>query len=108
MLGLALLLFLVLLYFLPSILTIGRHRNAAAVFALNLFLGWTLIGWVGALIWAISKSAAVTIEGTASEELRQPCPYCAEPIMPAARVCRFCGRELPSGWTDPIGTTRYL
>jgi len=26
---------------------------------------------------------------------RRPCPYCAELILPAARVCRFCARELP-------------
>lgn len=30
---------------------------------------------------------------------RRPCPFCAEPILPEARVCRFCGRELPQGWS---------
>ncbi len=25
------------------------------------------------------------------------CPFCAETIKQAARVCRFCGRELPAG-----------
>lgn len=24
----------------------------------------------------------------------RPCPWCAEPIQPAARVCRFCGRDV--------------
>ena len=24
----------------------------------------------------------------------RPCPFCAEPIQPAARVCRFCNREV--------------
>lgn len=38
-------------YFLPAI--IGRkQRNAWAIFVLNLLLGWTLIGWVAALVWA--------------------------------------------------------
>ena len=25
----------------------------------------------------------------------RPCPFCAETIKQAARVCRYCGRELP-------------
>ncbi len=25
------------------------------------------------------------------------CPFCAETIKEAAKVCRFCGRELPAG-----------
>src|SRR3954468_16516921 len=40
-------------YFLPSI--VGRSRgvtNLGSVFVLNLFLGWTLIGWVVALAMA--------------------------------------------------------
>ena len=27
-------------------------RLRLAIFVLNLFLGWTLLGWVGALVWA--------------------------------------------------------
>jgi len=30
----------------------NRHRNRAAIGMLNLFLGWTFIGWVVALLWA--------------------------------------------------------
>lgn len=25
---------------------------------------------------------------------RRPCPHCAEMIMPAANVCRYCGRDV--------------
>ena len=38
-------------YLLPSFIAIPK-RNAAAIFALNLLLGWTLLGWVVALVWA--------------------------------------------------------
>ena len=31
---------------------------------------------------------------------REPCPYCAEDIKPAANICRFCDRDLPEGWAD--------
>lgn len=41
------------LYFLPSI--VGWHkRNAAAIITLNVLLGWTFIGWVVALVWAMT------------------------------------------------------
>ena len=43
-------------YFLPSIIALFRGKsNSTAIFMLNLFLGWTFIGWVVALIWAVSK-----------------------------------------------------
>ena len=41
----------VFLYFVPSI--IGRNRRAIApIFIINLFLGWTFLGWLLALCWA--------------------------------------------------------
>jgi len=46
-----------LLYWLPTILAIARHTpSALGVAALNFFLGWTGIGWVLALIWALAAS----------------------------------------------------
>ena len=40
-------------YFLPAIL--GRNKsNSTSIFLVNLFLGWTAVGWVVALIWALS------------------------------------------------------
>jgi Superinfection immunity protein len=37
-------------YFLPSIVALARSkRNTLPIFLLNLFLGWTLVGWVVAL-----------------------------------------------------------
>lgn len=44
------------LYFLPWIWAekIG-HPQSAAIGALNLLLGWTFIGWVVALVWALTR-----------------------------------------------------
>ena len=45
--------FLIGLYFIPTIVAMARHHhNALAVGMLNFFLGWTFIGWVVALVWA--------------------------------------------------------
>lgn len=41
------------LYFLPGIIAHWRdHPNENAIVLLNLFLGWTFLGWVVALVWA--------------------------------------------------------
>jgi predicted membrane protein len=56
-LGTGFLIFVIAFYFLPSI--IGRKkRNAAAIFFLNFTLGWTLVGWIIAMTWALTRDPA--------------------------------------------------
>ncbi len=44
------------IYFFPWLIALNRkHRQKAAIFVLNLFLGWTLLGWVISLVWALIK-----------------------------------------------------
>lgn len=44
------------IYFLPTILAlVMRKRNAVGIILLNIFLGWTFIGWVIALVWALTS-----------------------------------------------------
>lgn len=39
--------------FIPTWVAYSReHPNRVPILLLNIFLGWTLIGWVGALVWA--------------------------------------------------------
>ena len=46
--------FFIVLYFLPTMIAAGRgHQRMAAVVALNVLTGWTFIGWVVALVWAL-------------------------------------------------------
>ena len=45
---------LFIFYFLPTFIAIfSGQPNTAAIFMLNLFMGWTGIGWVFAIIWAV-------------------------------------------------------
>ncbi len=45
----------ILVYFLPSLVAWQAHkRNMAAIFVLNLLAGWTVVGWVIALVWSFT------------------------------------------------------
>jgi hypothetical protein len=49
-----------LVYFIPSLVASTRNQdNRFSIFAINLVLGWTVVGWIGALVWAIYKPARV-------------------------------------------------
>lgn len=44
------------LYFLPAIVAFARSkRDAVSILVLNFFLGWTAVGWVIALVWALKQ-----------------------------------------------------
>jgi hypothetical protein len=43
---------IVVFYHLPTMIALWReHPRARAIYAINLLLGWTCIGWVAALVW---------------------------------------------------------
>lgn len=101
------------LYFLPWIVAHNRgHANEGAIFVLNLFLGWSLIGWVVALVWACTSQpsqpqqpsgapvAMPTLTATPANNERKPCPFCAEPIMVNAIKCKHCGSSLVTNPRD--------
>jgi hypothetical protein len=52
--GLIVLSLLLALYFLPTIIAgVRSHRNTLAIFIVNLLLGWSLLGWIAALVWSV-------------------------------------------------------
>jgi hypothetical protein len=49
-------LLLLIIYFVPALVAGCRHhRNAMAIAVLNTLLGWTLLGWVAAFVWACTN-----------------------------------------------------
>jgi hypothetical protein len=76
------------LYLLPwAIAKLRSHHNSGAIFALNLLLGWTLLGWVGALVWAcMNPNAAqptVIYMAQNTDGTIQPQPIVVPAIQPA-------------------------
>ena len=81
------------LYFLPTIIAASRKkRNIAAIAVLNIFLGWTLIGWVIALVWSVAYEAPSST--TSSPETS---PSTEQPKK----------RQVTGSWTD-AGTTEKI
>lgn len=89
--------FVIPLYFLPSIL--GRNKaNRTAIFALNFFLGWTFVGWVVALVWAVSRDPGTTqviIHQTPTAAVL--CGSCGKYSAAGAQFCPSCGAALSAG-----------
>jgi uncharacterized protein YqhQ len=43
-----------IIYFVPTIIAVlMRKRGTTGIVLLNLFAGWTIVGWVIALVWAL-------------------------------------------------------
>jgi len=46
-----------LLYFVPCFVALSRcHNNKVPIIILTLFLGWTFLGWVIALVWSFTDN----------------------------------------------------
>jgi hypothetical protein len=97
--GLVFLLLGGVLYFLPTL--IGHKKaNAGAIFVLNLLLGWTVIGWIVALVWALTVDAAqpattIVVPPAASSSIKVYCSSCGRAIDSGGRFCPGCGTPVP-------------
>src|SRR5260370_29090125 len=74
------------LYFLPAYLARNKP-NFTAILLLNLFAGWTFIGWIIALVWALSSHP---------QRQTAPPPVAAPPPQPPA-----AGSFFSSAWGKP-------
>lgn len=92
---LAVWLFLFAVYFVPSLVAAGRkHPNSTAIGVLNLMVGWTILGWVVALVWSCTSPALPATSDRALDRQEKACPMCGEAILAVAVKCKHCGSDL--------------
>jgi len=79
-------------YFVPTFIAFARNKsNKIAILALNFFLGWSVLGWVISLIWALTNEAQPQ-QVVVYQQMPQPVAPtpAAPPSSPAAQ-------QLPPG-----------
>ena len=87
---------LISFYFLPASLAWNK-KKASRIISLNLFLGWTVVGWIIAFVWAITAERqqrqikAILNRPTTRSVL---CVNCGRRLPPGEEFCRICGAEL--------------
>jgi len=84
-LGLLMLLVLFALYWTPSIIAgVRKHRQVVPIVVLNCLLGWTGLGWIGALVWSLtSPEVPQTIIVQQAPAAAPPPPAPTPPAEPA-------------------------
>ena len=83
----------------------NQHSNLTAIALVNIFLGWSILGWVVAVVWAFKKAEPVRVQSPTPASSNSPppvapkretknCPFCAEEVRIAAIKCKHCGSAL--------------
>ena len=80
------------LYFLPAFLARNK-ANFTAILLLNLLAGWTVIGWIIALVWALSSDP----QRQAVPPFQQATAPAPQPAASAAFFCSSCGKRCTTG-----------
>ncbi len=122
--GIVIMLLLIVMYFLPWIIAANRnHHQTGAIAVLNIFLGWSFLGWVIALIWSLtavlptegkrresyveaasssgeygqrqSRHGFANAAGQMSDAETKRCPECGEAVLAIAKKCKHCQATLP-------------
>jgi len=81
----------IVFYFLPALIADKRKVAAAGTIAwVNFFFGWTILGWIAALIWAVAEAPIAPAALPRDDPEQRDCPACYSKIDPRATICPHC------------------
>lgn len=87
--------FSIAFYFLPGIIaSIRGHRQQAAIWLIDILLGWTFIGWVVALVWACTTPEILT------RFVPMPAPRPHPAVDPATEIERYARLHASGALTE--------
>ncbi len=99
--------FAVAVYFIPTI--IGRDKKARLrIFLFNLTAGWTGIGWMIALIWAIKSKNKTTTVLTYTDALPEDATFLSEVAVASKKVWGYPDDLMQLWKTDLEVTPEYI
>jgi hypothetical protein len=77
-----------------GVIAASKGRSGLGYFVLSVLLS-PVVGLILAVaLPRVQRVVAVPGPGDIDSGARTPCPNCAELVLPAAKVCRFCGHRL--------------
>jgi hypothetical protein len=76
-----------LFYLTPTIIANNRrHPQAVAIFALNIMLGWSMLGWVAAFVWSLTTVGGVRVTRSAELHTDEDSDNPYHPLAPAGQA----------------------
>ena len=89
-------------YMLPWAIAATRGKsNAGVIGVVNLLLGWTVVGWVIALVMAAGSHQIVAAPAPVliiNQGMPQSLPYQAQPVIPGQGAPAIAAAVAPAGW----------
>ena len=87
---------LIILYLFPIIYGITK-KHIKSIALINVLLGWSVLGWIGALIWAINSPNKSEVKEVEVKEFKYKCKKCGYVNSIDQEisyfVCKQCGTE---------------
>lgn len=57
------------IYFIPIIIAyVRRHNNFTAICLLTIFTGWTFLGWLASLLWALNSDVESALDDDSDKD----------------------------------------